>query len=218
ACDAVNRFGRSPAEENFATVLERGLGRTICRNFEFPYAHKIWGVPPAELDAEQARRRVSAGSLGKMVRKVLNGVAGRTAAGKGRFFYPSKGFGAVSEAYGCAAARAGATILLGSTVSGIEIEDSRAVAVRVQSEQGEEGFPAQQILSTIPLSVLVKQMIPAAPPNVLAAAAALRFRAMILIYLVLETDRFSEYDAHYFPDAEVGITRLSEPKNYGLAT
>jgi protoporphyrinogen oxidase len=27
-------------------------------------------------------------------------------------------------------------------------------------------------------------------------------------------DRFTEYDAHYFPGADVSITRLSEPKNY----
>jgi protoporphyrinogen oxidase len=40
---------------------------------------------------------------------------------------------------------------------------------------------------------------------------------MILIYLVLETEQFTEFDAHYFPDAEIKITRLSEPKNYGLA-
>ena len=37
---------------------------------------------------------------------------------------------------------------------------------------------------------------------------------MILIYLVVEQDRFSEYDAHYFPEPEVAISRLSEPKNY----
>jgi len=40
---------------------------------------------------------------------------------------------------------------------------------------------------------------------------------MILIYLVLEAEQFTEFDAHYFPDANIGITRLSEPKNYGLA-
>jgi protoporphyrinogen oxidase len=40
---------------------------------------------------------------------------------------------------------------------------------------------------------------------------------MILIYLVLETEQFTEFDAHYFPDPAVAITRLSEPKNYGLA-
>ena len=40
---------------------------------------------------------------------------------------------------------------------------------------------------------------------------------MILIYLVLGTGQFTEYDAHYFPDSEIALTRLSEPKNYGLA-
>src|SRR5580658_7414364 len=35
--------------ENFATVLERGLGRTICREFYFPYTRKLWGVDPQEL-------------------------------------------------------------------------------------------------------------------------------------------------------------------------
>ena len=55
--------GRRGAE-TFASVLEAGLGRTICREFYFPYARKIWGLEPREIAAEQARRRVSAGSVG----------------------------------------------------------------------------------------------------------------------------------------------------------
>ena len=51
-------------------------------------------------------------------------------------------------------------------------------------------------------------------PEYLRAAEAIDYRAMILIYLVLEQDRFSEYDAHYFPEPEIPISRLSEPKNY----
>jgi protoporphyrinogen oxidase len=39
---------------------------------------------------------------------------------------------------------------------------------------------------------------------------------MLLIYLVLETEQFTEFDAHYFPGEDVSITRLSEPKNYSL--
>ena len=37
---------------------------------------------------------------------------------------------------------------------------------------------------------------------------------MILIYLVLEQDRITEYDAHYFPGPETPVTRVSEPANY----
>ena len=33
-------------------------------------------------------------------------------------------------------------------------------------------------------------------------------------YVEVPVDRFTEYDAHYFPDETVRITRLSEPKNY----
>ncbi len=35
---------------------------------------------------------------------------------------------------------------------------------------------------------------------------------MILVSLVLEQPQFTEYDGHYFPGADVPITRLSEPE------
>ena len=206
--------GGSPPE-TFEGVLEHGLGRTICQNFYFPYARKIWGLPPVELDAEQARRRVSAGSLGKMVRKVLNAMPGLKKPGAGRFFYPRKGFGAISEAYYAAAVKAGARVMLRTQLTGIEMADGGGARVTVKSAQGEETLAARQVLSTIPLSLLARLIRPAAPADVLQAAGSLRFRSMILIYMVLEAEQFTEFDAHYFPDANIGITRLSEPKNYG---
>jgi hypothetical protein len=32
---------------------------------------------------------------------------------------------------------------------------------------------------------------------------------MILIYLVLEQDQFTEYDAHYFPEEAIPMSRMS---------
>ena len=55
---------------------------------------------------------------------------------------------------------------------------------------------------------------PAPPPAVLEAAGQLGFRAMLLVYLVLDGDRYSPYDAHYLPDAGTPVTRVSEPTNY----
>jgi protoporphyrinogen oxidase len=40
---------------------------------------------------------------------------------------------------------------------------------------------------------------------------------MVLIYLVLEQDQFSEFDAHYFPEESIPVSRLSEPKNYSAS-
>jgi protoporphyrinogen oxidase len=49
---------------------------------------------------------------------------------------------------------------------------------------------------------------------VLEATKRISYRSMILIYAQLPVEQFTEYDAHYFPGANVRITRLSEPKNY----
>ena len=52
----------------------------------------------------------------------------------------------------------------------------------------------------------------------LAAAAGLQYRGDDpRLSRSLDADRFTEFDAHYFPGADMPITRLSEPKNYGLA-
>jgi protoporphyrinogen oxidase len=96
------------------------------------------------------------------------------------------------------------------------IEIDGGVASAVVTERGER-LPARHVFSTIPLPALVRAAQPGAPGEVIASTTALRYRAMILVYLALETDRFTEFDAHYFPGAEVAITRLSEPKNYSLA-
>jgi protoporphyrinogen oxidase len=218
AADALRKVARRGAPaETFEAVLEHGLGRTICRSFYFPYARKIWGLPPAELDAEQARRRVSAGSLGKMLRKALNAVPGFKRPGAGRFFYPRNGYGSITGAYGDAAHAAGARVLLESQLTGLDV-GSGGVCVRLKRAGREQTIFARQALSTIPVPALARLIRPAAPAAVLDAAGSLRFRSMILIYLVLEAERFTEFDAHYFPDSEIAITRLSEPKNYGLAS
>ena len=217
ALDLVRKALPKPSEDTFASVLEAGLGRTICRDFYFPYARKIWGLGPEELDAEQARRRVSAGSIGKMIRKVMSAVPGLKPAGAGKFYYPRHGYGAISEAYRKAAEQAGASLRLNTTVTGVAMEGGRVAAVRVRSEGGEETLPARQVLSSLPVSLLARLIEPSAPQEILECACALRFRSMILVYLVLEAEQFTEFDAHYFPGADVTITRLSEPKNYGLA-
>jgi len=63
----------------------------------------------------------------------------------------------------------------------------------------------------------MRYLKPAPPQDFLQAASEIDYRAMILIYLVLQTGQFSEYDAHYFPGADIPISRMSEPKNYSAA-
>jgi len=202
------------AAETFSSILQKGLGQTICRDFYFPFARKLWGLDPQELSATQARRRVSASSLAKMTRKVLAAVPGLKPAGSGRFYYPRHGYGQISEAYYQTAQRAGAKFYLNANVQSVEIaqDDVLTICFKVNGEL--RSLRANYVWSTIPITALASCVKPSPPSECLDAVENIDYRAMILIYLVLEQDQFSEYDAHYFPEAHIPISRLSEPKNY----
>ncbi len=215
--DAVRKVVAKPDEgTTFASVLEANLGRTICEHFYFPYAVKLWGHAPQALSGIQAKKRVAAGSFTKLLRKVLSAVPGLKPPGAGRFFYPRRGFGQISDAYAARAAELGADLRLSTSVTELvppahEKEPWRLTAERAGAS---ERFEFDRIFSTVPLTVLVRALGKHAPATAVEAARAIDYRAMILVYLELPVAQFTEYDAHYFPGADVSITRLSEPKNY----
>lgn len=208
AADLVRkRFAAKPAEESFASVLESGLGRTVCRDFYFPFARKLWGLDPAELSPIQARRRVSANTPAKMLRKT---------SGKRFFYYPRRGYGQLFESL-CGASRdLGAEFLFRSSVTGLPRQEQHVTQVRYETAGTSSALDCDLVLSTLPINHLARSLNP--PPQILDAAGRMLFRGMILIYAVLEQARFSEFDAHYFPEEAIPISRLSEPKNYSATT
>jgi len=220
--DASVRVLKRPPDDakSFAEALQARLGPTICEDFYFPYARKIWGLEPEEMAAEQAQRRVAANSPIKLARKILAQVPGFKAPGAGRFYYPRKGFGQIVEGYAEAATRAGAELRLGWSATQVSAPGSASDVWRVTAahEGQTQELTADYVWSTIPLTLLARIARPAPEPRVLEAGEALDYRAMILVYLELPVDRFSEYDAHYFPGADIRITRMSEPGNYSGAS
>jgi protoporphyrinogen oxidase len=216
--DVFGRFITRPVNGNpqsFASVLEHSLGQTICRDFYFPYARKIWGIPPEEISVTQARRRVSAGSLLKMARKALGLLPGFKTPGAGRFFYPRNGYGEISRAIANAAREAGADIRLRTSVRRVCLGDPHRI--EVECDDRRSVIEADRVWSTIPLNILAQVVDPPPSARVLEASRQISYRAMILVYLVLGERQFTAYDAHYFPEADVRLTRLSEPKNYSGA-
>jgi protoporphyrinogen oxidase len=203
ARDALGKPWRKPRTETFAGVLRAGLGPAICQAFYFPYARKIWGVDPERLSAEQARRRVGASSPGGILKKVVSGRGSR-------FWYPAGGYGRISEALAAGAADAGARVLYGRTVERLLLGDEGIVA---RLDDGSE-LAARRAWSTIPVTTLAGIAEPGPPARVLEAASSVRFRSMLLVYLVVDSDRYTSFDAHYLPEEWTPVTRVSEPKNY----
>ena len=211
--EAVTAPLRRRGQPSFAATLRKGLGPTLYREMYAPYAEKLWGLPGERISADQAAKRVTADTPWKVAARILR--LDRSArAGQGRVFhYPRRGFGQIVDSLAAAATAAGATIRLGEEVTGVV---HRVDGVTVTTGSGDD-VEAAHALSTVPLPVLARFCRPGPPAEVLADAARLTFRAMVLVYVVHEGGRWSPYDAHYLPGPETPVTRISEPANYRVS-
>jgi protoporphyrinogen oxidase len=188
ARDALAGPLRPRRESSFAAVLSSRLGPELYGALYRPYAEKLWGLPGERIDAEQARRRVTADSPWKIAGRVLR----RGGNGQGRvFWYPRRGFGQLAEALAGAATAAGAEIRTGAEVSQVGTGGADPLLRLADGSTVRCGH----VFSTVPLPVLARLVTPAAPPPVLAATEGLRFRAMILVYLVHEAGPGGAADA-----------------------
>jgi protoporphyrinogen oxidase len=218
AAEAILAPLRRGRPVSYADTLRRGLGPTLYETLYAPYAVKLWGRPGEQIDAEQARRRVSADTPWKIASRMLR----RRPGGAGRmFYYPRQGFGQIVEALAEAAVKAGADIRLGAQVDDLA-PDSHGVDIGIATRSAADGgqpagssrIRGGHVFSTIPLPVLATICRPGPPAVAIESAGSLRFRAMVLVYVVHRSRPWTPYDAHYLPDLNTPITRISEPANY----
>jgi protoporphyrinogen oxidase len=196
---------RTSRADTFDEVLTAGVGPTLAQRFYFPYARKVWGVEPSALSGAQARRRVSANSVPAIVRRAVLG-----ARQPPWFWYPRTGFGALAEGLARGARSRGADVRLGTRVVGVEHATD---AWTVRAADGSV-VVARHVWSTLPIPLLTTLLRPPPPDDIGQDAMALRYRAMLLVYLALERAAYTPFDAHYLPEPWTPITRISEPKNY----
>jgi protoporphyrinogen oxidase len=197
--DALLRPLRPARPDSYESLLVGSLGPELHGALYGPYAEKLWGLPGSRIDAEQARRRVGAGGVWGIARKIVRPARN----GQGRVFhYPRRGFGQIVDVLADAAVAAGATVETGAEVSGLAADRDG-----VEVTAGGRTVRAGHVLSTVPLPVLAR--LSGQDPG-----AGLAFRAMVLVHLVHDGGRWTRFDAHYLPGPATPVTRLSEPANY----
>lgn len=210
----LTKLSRRDEGDSYASVLLANLGPTMSRHFYFPYGRKMWGREPEELSGIQARKRVSAGSFGKLIRRLLKPVGG------GNYYYMREGYGQISRAYARHAESLGAEVALRWGATSITRSPTPGYTWTVTAERDGEmrSIDCDHVWSTIPITLLARLMRAPGDSPVMQAATQIHYRAMVLVYVKLPVPQFTTTDAHYFPEENVRVTRLSEPKNYFRST
>lgn len=218
----------APTTDSYAEVVRQRLGSTVLRRFHGPYARKLYGVDPATIDGEVARRRIALTGLGDVLQRLR-----RTRGdGGGTFLYPRRGFGQVVDRLAEEAVAAGAVIHTGARIHRLDAGDDGVSVEWTSTEQHGAGHHAAGQRETgrheagrhgrnapAQRRIVAREVLWTAPPTALASAAGrpavrLDHRGVALVYLVVDQHRWLPWDAHYVPTPDVPFVRLSEPRNY----
>ncbi len=200
---------------SFADQLLQGLGPTVCNTFYFPYARKLWGYPPEQIDVEQANKRVSAGTISKILKKLSAFLPGIKTQNSGIFYYPKEGIGQISRALAEKVQTLGGKIEYDSKASEITtVNGSVSSVVIVRQNNEHHTLSADFLFSTVPVTQTVSLLSSEKNTPALVAAESLTYRNMVFLYLLMDCEQWQPFDAHYFPEEDYIFSRISEGKNY----
>jgi protoporphyrinogen oxidase len=204
--------GATP-EETFEQWALNRFGRYLYEIYFKVYTEKTWGVPCTELSADFAEQRIKGLSFREAVKDALLRRSEDESLVR-RFIYPRYGFGQIPDAM-ARSVQDPNKVLTEHAVVGVEHDAERIRAVAATRRDG--GIlrqPCCEFINCIPVDELVGLLRPAAPPEVIEAAKALRYRGLVILFLVLDVEQVSPDHWVYVPSPEIGFCRMHEPKNW----
>jgi protoporphyrinogen oxidase len=181
---------RKCQEETVEDWAIESFGRHLYQTFFKPYTEQFWKLPCTELSSRSIpthtrmsfsntlrlllRRRVGAHDESLIEREMLP------------TYYPVSGFSEIPDQIAGAARKAGAQIHLNSRAIAVEQTSKKQIRVHYEANGEQRQLEGSHVVSTIPLNLFVKMMIPPPPPEVLGAAVILNYRSLTALGMVTE--------------------------------
>lgn len=184
----------SSGPRNFEEFIYQVWGAGIARHFAIPYNRKLWAVPLTEMETSWLGGRVPLPDLEEMIEGALRPVP-KPMGPNARFGYPLQGgFQALMDGF---LPHLKGQLRLGARVAAVSPR-RRCLALQDGTE-----VPYEQLISTMPLPVLVRLMGDEAPDNVRRAAAGLRYVSVRCVHLGIGRERLTEKHWIYYPEDTV---------------
>src|SRR5207247_2373430 len=203
---------RNSDAETFEDWVTTRFGRRLYDAFFRSYTEKVWGIPGSEIRSQWAAQRIKNFSLGKAILTVLGLRREHVTSLIEEFRYPRLGPGQMWEAFAARVEERGIPVHLNQRCISIGHSDGRIRSIVLRQNGNVFEHAVDSVVSSIPLSDLVLQLEPPAPPEVQAAAQALRYRDLVLVALMTT-------EAEPFPDNWIYLhdpeTRAGRVQNYG---
>jgi protoporphyrinogen oxidase len=206
---------RPPKDQSsFEGWVAARFGNRLYRIFFKSYTEKLWGVPANEIKADWAAQRIKNLSL---FSAIVNAILPRRNQKDitsliEEFQYPKYGPGMMWERCRELVEAQGTKVVMQAEVTQIGHVNGRAVTVTAENEGVPTTFACDHVISSMPITALLRAMDPSPPPEVIAAANGLRYRDFLTVALVVP-------EASGFPDNWIYVhspdVKLGRIQNFG---
>jgi protoporphyrinogen oxidase len=205
---------RKPRIVSLEDWVVNNFGRSMFELYFKEYSEKVWGISCDRISEEWVAQRIKGLSLSVAIREALfKSEKQKIATLAERFLYPELGIGRISKRLEEEINRVN-KVLTSTPVTRINHNDSRILSVETLSNNGVRVLEAEEFISSIPVTSLVKMLNPRAPRDVLEAAEKLRYRDTIIAAVMIDRDKVTDLTWIYVPEKHIPFGRIHEPKNW----
>ena len=213
------RFRKRGDESTFEEWVSNRFGNRLFDIFFRSYTEKVWGIPTSEIGADWAAQRIKNMELSTAVLDAIRRPIDRVVGGKTNvtslieeFHYPKTGPGLMYDTMAERIIELGGEIRFEHTVTGLVHDGKNVSAVQVECDGNAMELEAEHVLSSIPLTVLVRGMSP--PPSVIDATEKLRYRNLLTVNLIANTPTLFPDNWIYVHEPSVQLGRIQNYKNW----
>lgn len=204
-------------EETFEEWVSNHFGKRLYRAFFKTYTEKVWGIPCHTIHAEWAAQRIRGLSVIAAVKDaIFRNNTIRTLIKE--FDYPLFGPGMMWEGFQRAVERGGGSVTLNTEVIRLHHSNGTVRAVTAGANGGKpKEIGASAVLSSMPLPDLIDRLDPPPPADVAKAGRGLRYRAFMLVALIVNRPHVFKDNWIYVHSPDVKVGRIQNYKNWSSA-
>jgi len=168
----------------------RSFGAHLYNSFFKPYTEQFWKLPCSELSSQSIPTHTRMSFFNTLLLLFWKRVGSTDASLIERetlpTYYPDSGFAEISEKLAYAVQQNGDIIYLKSRAVGVDNLAHNRMRVRFECDGEQKQVEGSHVVSTIPLNRFIKMLSPSAPPDVVASARKLDYRALTALGMVTE--------------------------------
>lgn len=213
-----------PAEENSETLLKRYYGNVLYELFFKTYITSVWGITPAEFSPAFARERIPRMNIIEFLEKIGAGAKQRLQGGvktegyvekvEGNLYTTKQGFSLITQRMADEIARHGGCIELNATVTKIVRDGNRIQAIEYVQGGAIKRIEPAAVINTLPINEAILMMEPLPASDIVQAARALKFRALVFVGLLVRRPKVLPSSFMYF--RQHSFNRISDLAQFGF--